>query len=120
MAVIATASTAIYAQRKGKPRVKCIVRISKPTRTKHGDHMCRVEFRGLVKPHDVHGVGSLQALTLAVTYVQLRLRLLIDRGWVFYFGPNDRKPFDFLKTWFPHQSMPGWRSNTSLERTRER
>jgi hypothetical protein len=62
----------------------------------------------------------MQALGLAMTYVQLRIRVLMDEGWTFFFWSGAKEPMDLLQLWFPHQSMPRWRSNTSLERTRER
>ena len=61
----------------------------------------------------------MQAVALALMYVQLRIRYLLDEGWKFYIGAQTKEPFDLLRMWFPYQSMPRWRSNTSLERTRE-
>jgi hypothetical protein len=80
---------------------------------------CLVKFSGVAKPSNVIGEDSMQALALAMTYVQLRVRVLLDAGWKFYFSAAAKEPTDLLQIWFPHQAMPRWRSNTSLERTRE-
>jgi hypothetical protein len=114
------AATTLYAKRGGKPRIKCTVTISAPRKVPGGSHMCRVQFSGIAKTREIHGEGAMQALMLAATYVQLTLRVLLDRGWVLYYGPRDRKPFDFVKCWFPLQTMRGWRSSSTPERTRRR
>jgi hypothetical protein len=81
---------------------------------------CRVKFQGLVPATNVIGEDSMQAIALAMTYVQLRVRYLLDDRWKFFVGSQSKTPVDLLQIWFPHQAMPRWRSNTSLERTRGR
>jgi hypothetical protein len=77
-----------------------------------------VKFQGLVAPRDVVGEDSMQAVALAMMYIQLRVRYLLAERWKFYLGERSKESIDLLRIWFPYQSMPRWRSNTTLERMR--
>jgi hypothetical protein len=120
MAAAPIAHTILYASRAAQPRRKVVVSIGPPKRSGKYGVACRVKFQGLVAPRDVIGEDSMQAVALAMMYVQLRIRYLLDERWKFYLSEQSKQPVDLLQIWFPYQSMPRWRSNTSLERSRGR
>jgi hypothetical protein len=114
------ARTVLYVSRGRMRRRKVTVSLEAPRPLRRGGVGCKVNFTGVHAPTNVVGEDSMQALALAMTYVQLRVRLMLDEGWNFYPGASSRTPIDLLQIWFPYQSMPRRRSNTSLERTRGR
>jgi hypothetical protein len=120
MAVASIATSVLFAAKGQAPRRRITISVGAPRPIRAGGVGCMVKFTGIVKPHNAIGEDSMQALALAMTYVQLRVRVLLDDGWKFYFDSRATRPTDLLQIWFPHHAMPRWRSNTSLERTRDR
>jgi hypothetical protein len=120
MAAASIAKSVLYAAKGRARRRKVTVSLDAPRKLRGGGVGCLVKFTGVARPHNVIGEDSMQALALAMTYVQLRVRVVLDAGWRFYFSSGATEPTDLLQIWFPHQAMPRWRSNTSLERRRGR
>ena len=113
------ARSVLYAARgSAVRRRKVTISLGALRRRHRGGISCIVKFTGVASPREVVGEDSMQALALAMTYVQLRIRYLQDEGWEFYRNSRQRKTTDLLEIWFPHQAMPRWRSNTSLDPTR--
>lgn len=49
----------------------------------------------------IGGADSLQALVLAVSYLHVEFKWLLQRGWHFFFDPDASEPFDPSATYFP-------------------
>ena len=113
------ARSVLYAARgSAVRRRKVTISLGALRRRRLGGIGCIVKFTGVASSREVVGEDSMQALALAMTYVQLRIRYLLDEGWKFYLNSRQPKTTDLLEIWFPHQAMPHWRSNTSLDPTR--
>ncbi len=64
-------------------RVISTLRLGKPYRSSDVDWACPVEFDGLYKRHDVHGVDSFQALMLAQSLLHQLMSYVIEDGGCF-------------------------------------
>ncbi len=51
------------------------------------------------KPFDIPGVDPLQALVLAIAYLDVEFGVLMRNGWRFYLDPASDEPFDPAGGW---------------------
>jgi hypothetical protein len=66
-----------------------------------GDWRCKVKLAGLSDKTFIYGVDSLQALSLAIKYVETELRAFSDAGWQFYLPGSPNHPIDMAACYFP-------------------
>ncbi|CAJ1885214.1 hypothetical protein LMBIIBHN_03792 [Aeromonas salmonicida] len=56
-----------------------------------GDYRCKVKLAGLGDKTFIHGIDALQALSLALKFVESELRAFSDAGWHFYLPGSARR-----------------------------
>jgi len=66
-----------------------------------GDYRCKVKLAGLGDKTFIHGIDALQALSLALKFVESELRAFSDAGWHFYLPGFPDQPVDIAACYFP-------------------
>ncbi|EKP0280527.1 hypothetical protein JGK46_004472, partial [Aeromonas bestiarum] len=66
-----------------------------------GDWRCKVKLEGLSDKTFIYGVDALQALSLALKFVENELRAFSDAGWQFYLPGCPDQPVDIAACYFP-------------------
>ncbi len=66
-----------------------------------GDWRCKVKLDGLGNKTFIYGVDALQALSLALKFVESELRAFTDAGWHFYLPGCPDHPVDMAACYFP-------------------
>lgn len=66
-----------------------------------GDWRCKVTLAGLSDKTFIYGIDSLQALSLALIFVETELRAFSDAGWQFYLPGSPDQPIDMAARYFP-------------------
>ncbi|UUI61452.1 DUF6968 family protein [Aeromonas salmonicida] len=66
-----------------------------------GDYRCKVKLAGLGDKTFIHGIDALQALSLALKFVESELRAFSDAGWHFYLPGCPDQPVDIAACYFP-------------------
>ncbi|HHQ4515195.1 DUF6968 family protein [Aeromonas veronii] len=66
-----------------------------------GDWRCKVKLAGLSDKTFIYGIDSLQALSLAIKFVETELRAFSDAGWQFYLPDCPDHPIDMSACYFP-------------------
>ncbi|MFQ1713815.1 DUF6968 family protein [Aeromonas veronii] len=66
-----------------------------------GDWRCKVKLAGLSDKTFIYGIDSLQALSLAIKFVETELRAFSDAGWQFYLPGCPDHPIDMSACYFP-------------------
>ncbi|WFO51850.1 DUF6968 family protein [Aeromonas veronii] len=70
-------------------------------RSAGGDWRCKVKLAGLSDKTFIYGIDSLQALSLAIKFVETELRAFSDAGWQFYLPDCPDHPIDMSACYFP-------------------
>ena len=82
--------------------LKIAIKAPEPVpKTTHGDWRCKVKLAGLCDNSFIYGVDGLQALSLAIKYVETELRAFSDAGWQFYLPDCPNQPIDITARYFP-------------------
>ena len=66
-----------------------------------GDWRCKVKLAGLSDKTFIYGDDSLQALSLAIKFVETELRAFSDAGWQFYLPGCPDHFIDMSACYFP-------------------
>ncbi|MFQ2270524.1 DUF6968 family protein [Aeromonas enteropelogenes] len=83
-------------------RLKIAIQKPRPvTRSTSGNYRCKVKLAGLSDKTTIHGIDALQALSLALTFVESELRAFSDAGWQFYQPGCPDQPVDISACYFP-------------------
>ncbi|MFL5402572.1 MAG: DUF6968 family protein [Gemmatimonadales bacterium] len=69
-----------------------VVRISAPRRTRTGEWVCVTQATGITKRTKVHGVDALQALCIAVDFLDREIYKARKRGLRLAFDTGDQVP----------------------------
>lgn len=82
--------------------VKIAIRAPEPDpKSAGGDWRCKVKLDGLGNKTFIYGVDALQALSLALKFVESELRAFTDAGWYFYLPGSPDHPVDMTACYFP-------------------
>lgn len=82
--------------------IKVAIRTPEPDpKSANGDWRCKVKLAGLSDKTFIYGIDSLQALSLAIKYVEAELRAFPDAGWQFYLPDHPNHPIDVGACYFP-------------------
>ena len=98
------AETTLFVERPPGRRRRICLRVGHPEPDRRGDYRCAVEFPGFERRRYNYGIDSIQALVLAVRFLTQRISALLDDGWRFYLGRNDKEPLDVRLAWFGDSS----------------
>ncbi|MFM4940252.1 DUF6968 family protein [Aeromonas enteropelogenes] len=83
-------------------RLKIAIHRPRPdTRSANGDYRCKVKLAGLRDKTFIHGIDALQAMSLALAFVESELRAFSDAGWQFYQPGCPDQPVDITACYFP-------------------
>ncbi|MDM4768549.1 hypothetical protein [Pelomonas sp. SE-A7] len=74
------------------------VRIRLP-QARRREASCKVEIRGVTPELEIFGEDTMQALALAVRFVNNTLALRHKQGWRFYLEESDRRSFAVWRVW---------------------
>jgi hypothetical protein len=92
----------IYAQSGNAAPSPFVVRVFRPEPFPDGGGFeCRVEMSHKPRPFAVGGADPLQALVLAISYLNIEFKSLVQRGWRFSYEPDASEFFDPASTYFP-------------------
>ncbi|GKQ99133.1 DUF6968 family protein [Aeromonas hydrophila] len=82
--------------------VKIAIRAPEPDpKSAGGDWRCKVKLDGLGNKTFIYGVDALQALSLALKFVESELCAFTDAGWHFYLPGCPDHPVDMAACYFP-------------------
>jgi hypothetical protein len=112
---LVVAESRFFAQEPAGARAPIHVRIFLPRKAK-SHAACRVHMKGLEKPRTVYGEDTMQALALAVRFVNNTLAALHAVGWRYFFAREDRRPFNIWTVWGHSPRLKAFQSPTAVAR----
>ena len=108
---LVVAESRFFAQEPKRARASVHIRIFLPRQFKlHA--ACRVYMKGLEKSRTVYGEDTMQALALAVRFVNNTLAALYAAGWRYFFTREDRRPFKMWTVWGHSARLSAFQSPT--------
>lgn len=85
-----------------KLTVKIAIRAPEPDPSSiSGDWRCKVNLEGLGNKTFIYGIDALQALSLALKYVESEIGTFTNAGWQFYLPGYSDLPVDITACYFP-------------------
>jgi hypothetical protein len=73
-------------------------------------------MKGLEKARTVYGEDTMQALALAVRFVNNTLAALHAAGWRYFFAREDRRPFRMWTVWGHSPRLYAFKSPSAMAR----
>jgi hypothetical protein len=109
------AESRFFAQKPAGVRAPVHVQVFLPRKAK-SYAACRVHMHGLEKPCTIYGEDTMQALALAVRFINNTLAVLHAAGWRYFYAREDGRPFNVWTVWGHLPRLSTFQSPTAVPR----